>query len=332
MPKKQPTTGKKARALQASTGGKYTTALRAQTQAGEQNLQIRTLAAALRSAGLTADARRLIGIAEWAEERTRLLGFSNVANEASHCGRRIPAAVMRQLQRIEDQTSAALDAHIDGDYLRDDREVLRAAALLLAVIAEGAERSDFADAISGALNGFEPKMAADAIRDLKGSLAEPAAEGPDTPAANTARAAASLLAQAARMPSGADEHWLACATLMEEAFSLVRTLARTLAIEPEEDIACCDVDEELVLSLRKRFDLATPAGVSEALRELTERAWQADGVHWTRGTVHVVYLTAERIYDLARADQRFDAQDRAILTGAFVIFEREAEQAQRYHD
>jgi hypothetical protein len=45
-----------------------------------------------------------------------------------------------------------------------------------------------------------------------------------------------------------------------------------------------------------------------------------------------VYLTAERIYDFARADQRFDEQDRASFTSAFVTVEREAEQARRYYD
>lgn len=241
------TTARKARARQAATGEKYTTALRATATAPEApeasaspvSSPLAVLAAALHAIGEHDAAARLDENVRIAREGKPLSEALDRASEALWRAERVPAAVRAQLEKAERD---AADTCVKWYEQYQDQAEYYAAYVALCRAGERADGQQLARAACDVLGGPELDMghADQASDEIRGMYAGgwPGNEdmrdltGPDTPQAGAARQAAALLYEARHTPTGDDIYWTHAAELVIKAAGLADLAASLPGTEP----------------------------------------------------------------------------------------------------
>lgn len=215
MPKKQSTAAQIARAVQKTTGQKYTAALRG----AEAPDPIRALGAALHRAGLTKDAQYMDSMAVWQDETDRLWSIVSEAEEAyKEPASPLSSSELRERRRAYLQADVALRVHCEGVTFHEGEELLLCVFRALKHAAVRPDAGWLAAAAGDALCTVDFEFGADVVRHL--CLDASGLRSPGTASAVLARAAARAMAAASMLPTRNKEQWGACVDLLRTAVDL----------------------------------------------------------------------------------------------------------------
>ncbi|MEU3878120.1 hypothetical protein, partial [Streptomyces sp. NPDC029704] len=169
MPRKQPRPAQRARAIQRQAGGKYTALLRQTTDAmttaarpvasGARAAKspARDLARALRAAGAVDAATDLEEALTWQAECGRLFHIFEKAEAQQWAAydNRLSRTECARWEAMAKEAGDALTDFVEGDYYRDDRAELHAAAQAMALVAGGRAAPDLARQAARVIAQFE---------------------------------------------------------------------------------------------------------------------------------------------------------------------------------